>query len=396
METLTQNVRLLSQAQILKDWNLQVNDNLWDQNMQLTIRSTLKSLIEQTALEDLELFRQSQPHTLYRNGYYPRNLVTTFGSIEQIQVPRLRSGAYESRVFARYQRFQPRVENFLLNAFLAGISTRNVGDVVSSLLNTSVSATKISRIARRLDHHLAAYHARPLLDEYQYLICDGITMKVKYNSRYHKRLVLVVYGITLFGKREIIGFKQAKGESQNAWESLLHNFYNRGLFGNHLKLIAMDGSAGLKAAAELVYPHVPIQRCWAHKLRNVANHCPKKHATACLSDARKIYLAPTLAGARIQFKLWKSAWLSRCPDAVHCLEKDLDDMLPFLSCPKDHQIKVRTTNAIERAFREVRRRTRVITCFSNLASSERIIFAIFCKLNNHWKKKPLPGFTQFI
>jgi len=253
MENLTQNIRLLSKAQILKDWNLQVNDNLWDKNMQLTIRDTLKSLIEQTALEDLELFRQSQPHTLYRNGYYPRNLVTTFGAIDRIQVPRLRYSSYDSRVFERYQRFQPQVENFLLNAFLSGVSTRNVGGVVSSLLNTSVSATKISRITRKLDYHLNTYHSRPLLDEYQYLICDGITMKVKYNGRYHKRLVLVVYGITLFGKREIIGFKQAKGESQNAWESLLHNFYNRGLCGNHLKLIVMDGSAGLKAAVQMQF-----------------------------------------------------------------------------------------------------------------------------------------------
>jgi putative transposase len=396
MESLTYGVKLLSQAQILKDWNLQVNDNLWDKNMQLTIRNALKSLIEQTALEDLEIYRQSQPLTLYRNGYYPRNLITNFGSIEQIQVPRLRSGAYESRVFERYQRFQPRVENFLLNAFLSGISTRNVGGVVSSLLDTSVSATKISRIARKLDHHLAAYHTRTLIDEYQYLICDGITMKVKYNGRYHKRLVLVIYGITLFGRREIIDFKQAKGESQNAWEALLNGLYNRGLLGKNLKLIVMDGSAGLKAAAELVYPHVPIQRCWAHKLRNVANCCLKKYETACITDARKIYLADTPAQARIQFKLWKSAWRNRCPKAVQCFEKDLDDMLPFLSCPKDHQIKVRTTNAIERSFREVRRRTRVISCFSNLKSSERIIFAIFCKLNNNWKKKSLPGFTQFI
>src|SRR3989338_3088187 len=108
-----------------------------------------------------------------------------------------------------------------------------------------------------------------------------------------------------------------------------------------------------------------------------------------------IYQAPNRLKAHAEFKAWKKAWQKTAPEAVHCLEKDLEEMLGFLDCPKSHQIKIRTTNAIERAFREVRRRTRVFSCFSNIASSERIIYAIFTHLNNNWKNKPLKQFTQF-
>ncbi len=175
----------------------------------------------------------------------------------------------------------------------------------------------------------------------------------------------------------------------------MNSLYTRGLKGEHLKLIAMDGSSGLKAAAELIYPHAQIQRCWAHKLRNVANCCKKRYEEELISNARKIYQSASRLKAIAEFKAWKKEWQRIAPKAVHCLEKDLEEMLSFLDCPKSHQIKIRTTNAIERAFREVRRRTRVFSCFSNTASSERIIFAIFTHLNNNWKDKPLKQFTQF-
>jgi len=208
--------------------------------------------------------------------------------------------------------------------------------------------------------------------------------------------MLVAYGITMFGKRELIDFKHAKGESKEAWECFLQTLFLRGFEGKHLKLIAMDGSAGLKAACELIYPRAKIQRCWAHKLRNVSNYCKAKYEKDCIADARTIYLAQDKGEARKRFKEWKSAWKKTCPDAIHCLEKDLENLLPFLDCPKPHQIKIRTTNVIERSFREVRRRTKVFSCFTNVESTERIIFAIFSYLNDGWKEKPLKRFTQFI
>jgi transposase-like protein len=262
-------------------------------------------------------------------------------------------------------------------------------------LDVKVSASAVSRITRRLDSKVRQFHKAPILDEYQYLILDGITLKIRYGAKYHRRKVLVAYGITVFGQRKLIGFVQAKGESQDAWEGLLNSLRDRGLLGEHLLMIVMDGSAGLKAASQMVYPHAKIQRCWAHKLRNVASYSRKKYQEELIAAAQRIYLSQNRSRAVGEFKSWKKAWQRTCPAAVHCLEKDLEELLNFLDCPKSHQIKVRTTNAIERAFREVRRRTRVFTCFSNRDSCERIIYAIFTHLNNNWTGKPLKQFTQF-
>lgn len=394
MKTL-ENVRLLRQGQILKEWWTEVKENFWETDAKERVKELLKSLMEQTLIEDLQLQRRDMPEPAYRNGYYPRSLVTQFGLIEDLQVPRFRQGRVSNRVFSRYQRHQNRVENLIQDVFLAGISTRRVGEVLGQLLDTKISSTKVSRVCQRLDIQVSAYHQRPLIDEYQYLILDGITLKVRYNGKYHRRKILAAYGITVFGRRELIGFRQAKGESQAAWETFLSHLFRRGFEGKHLKLIAMDGSAGLKAACELIYPEAKIQRCWVHKLRNVSNYCKAKHEEACVKEAKKIYLAENRREAMKQFKSWEQAWQKLCPKAVHCLEKDLEELLAFFDCPKSHRIKVRTTNVIERTFREARRRIRVFSCFSNVKSSERILFAIFDYLNRRWKAKPLKQFTQF-
>ena len=396
METTLENVRLLRRSQVLKEWRQEVNDDFWSAEAQQEVKRLMKSFLEHTLEQDLELQRERATGSLHRNGYYPRSLHTQFGLMQDLQVPRLRDATFKTRVFERYQRFQPQVENLIMNTFLRGVSTRKIGGLFETLLDTKVSATKVSNVCKKLNAQVRKYHQRPLLDEYQYLILDGISLKIRIHGKYVNRRFLVAYGMTMFGKRELIDFKPARGESKEAWESFLQNLFLRGFEGKHLELIAMDGSAGLKAACELIYPRARIQRCWAHKLRNVSNYSKAKYEKACIADARKIYLAQNKIEAIKRFKEWKAAWRNTCPDAVHCLEKDLEDLLPFLDCPKTHQIKIRTTNVIERSFREVRRRTKIFSCFTNLESTERIIFAIFSYLNDAWKVKPLKQFTQFI
>jgi len=391
--------KLLPQSQILKDWWLEVKENFWQENAKQKVKMLLKELMESTMAEEMTQELKRAPYhrkaSVYRHGYYSRSLVTQFGLVQDIRVPRARGAEFKTRVFKKYRRHQDLVLDLVEGIFLAGVSTRRVGDAVSKLLDTKVSHGTVSNITKRLDDKVQAFHKAPILDEYQYLILDGISLKIRWGAKYHTRRILVAYGITIFGQRHLIDFRQAKGESQNAWESLLYSLYERGLKGENLKLIAMDGSAGLKAAAELVYPNAKIQRCWAHKLRNVSNYCKKAYEEDLIDQARAIYQASSRTRAIAEFKAWKRAWAGTAPNAVHCLEKDLEELLNFLDCPKSHQIKIRTTNAIERAFREVRRRTRVFSCFSNLASSERIIFAIFTHLNNNWQGKPLKQFTQF-
>ena len=395
-------VGLLPQDTILQDWWAEVKDNFWEIDAKRRVKELVKDLMESTMIHEIVKktgvgYYKNAPQERqdYRNGYYERSLVTQFGIIQGIKTPRTRRGGFKTKVFRRYKRYQEIVEDLIEGIFLAGVSTRRVGEAVSKLLDTKVSHGTVSNITRRLDKKVGEFHREAIIDEYQYLICDGITIKVRYNGRYHNRKVLVIYGITLFGQRKLLAFMQAKGESQDAWEAIIHSVYNRGLKGENLKMIIQDGSAGLRAALRIVYPHAAIQRCWVHKMRNVSNYLKRVYHDDCIKGARRIYKAKAKHLAMAEFKNWKRAWAKKAPNAVHCIEKDLDELLNFFDCSKNHWIKVRTTNAIERSFKEVRRRTRVFSCFSNLQSTERIIYAIFVYLNNRWEERPIKHFTQF-
>jgi len=394
-------VKLLPQSKILQEWWQEVKDNFWEDDAKREVKKLVKELMESTMKEELSVYlgrgeyERSSNTPSYRNGYYKRSLVTQFGTIDEIKVPTLRNASFNTKVFKRYKRHQDIVEDLIEDIFIAGVSTRRVGAAISKLLDVKISHGTVSNITRRLDRKVKEFHKRPLIDEYQYLLLDGITLKIRYNGKYHNRKVLSAYGITLFGQRRLLAFMQSQGESSNAWEGLLNSLYNRGLKGNNLKLITIDGAGGLHSAIEVIYPNILIQRCWAHKLRNVSNYLKKRYQDDCIEDARGIYKAKNKHLALAEFKNWKKMWVKKVPKAVHCLEKDLEELLNHFDCPEKHRIRIRTTNVIERSFKEVRRRTRVFSCFSNRQSCDRIIYAIFTHLNNQWENKPIKEFTEF-
>jgi putative transposase len=330
----------------------------------------------------------------YRNGYRERSLLTEYGLIEYLRIPRDREGYYQPSLLRAYGRRQAEVNRLVREAFLAGISTRRVGEVLEPVLGDRPSPQTVSRIVSSLRREVERYHRRPVTDGYCYLFLDGITLTVKSVTGARKRLVLCAYGITPDGKRELISFRQAIAESELQWEAFLRNLYDRGLEGKNLQLIVTDGCAGLHRALSTVYPYTPKQRCWAHKLRNIAAKLPRKIQEDCLYGAKRVYLAETEREARARFRDWATLWRQVAPRAVACLEEDLEELLTFLSCPKDHWRKVRTTNVIERAFREVRRRTRPMSCFQNSASVDRIIYGVVSHLNRNWEEKPLREFTH--
>ncbi len=168
------------------------------------------------------------------------------------------------------------------------------------------------------------FHSRRIKDEYEYLILDGIYLNQKSPVWKKRRCVLVAYGMKLDGKRELIDFQVApQGESQNAWERFLNRLYHRGLEGKNLRLVVIDGNKGLSNALSLIYPSALIQRCWAHKLRNVANKCPKKLQEVCIQGTREIYKAESLSRAREAYKKWAEVWRPIVPEAVKCLEENL-------------------------------------------------------------------------
>ena len=154
------------------------------------------------------------------------------------------------------------------------------------------------------------------------------------------------------------------------------NLYRRGLKGDFLNLVTIDGNRALALAINTVYPYVYIQKCWVHKLRNIASKLPKSAHSSCLFDAKKIYMADSKRAGTSIYREWVARYSDIYPKPVKCLSKDIESMLCFFDYPKDVWKKIRTTNAIERSFREVRRRTRPMTCFENDKSCSRIIYGI--------------------
>ena len=368
------------------------------------LKDTMQICMDQEMIEYTQTlkYQRTENRLDYRNGYYSRRLETELGPIDSLSVPRSRLGLFRSKVFQYYQRRQRAVNETICNVFLAGVSTRDVSLSLKPLLETAFSASCVSRVTKSLDAKVKEFHKRRLLDEYQFLFLDGITLSVKASLKAVKKLVLVAYGITIFGKKELISFRIASSESQNSWEAFLNDLYNRGLKGDNLKLIVTDGAKGLHAALDIVYAYTKRQHCWVHKLRNVAKYLRKSNEEEVLAEAKQIYKAKTKREAVHVFRLWKKHWYRMYPKATNCIEKDLDELLNFLEIPLPEKHKalirkrIRTTNVIERAFREVRRRTRPMSCFTNQDSVNRIIYAILTRLNNKWKDKPLVEFTQFI
>lgn len=341
--------------------------------------------------------KHSDQRTGYRNGYRPKGLFTSFGFMN-LSVPRVRSGSLTFPSLKAYQRRTNDVDAMILKMFLAGVSTRRVEEVLEPLLGPhAVSASTVSSVTRRLNEQVNKYHARTFDDDYIYLFIDGVYFNVKNPVWKKRRCVLVVYGITSNGTRELIDFELAPhGESEMAWQTFLWRLYYRGLKGTQLRLVVRDGNKGLKNALATVFPCVPQQPCWAHKLRNVANKVPGKLQELCMNQARDIYTAPDYKTALKKFRSWAKTWIPIAPGAVACLNEDIFDLLNFFKEPKPMWIKLRTTNVIERCFREVRRRTRPMSCFNNHDSIQRIIFAIFYRQNKLWENKPLKQITHKI
>lgn len=393
-------VRDLTELRLEDLWReVKEGDDWWGDIKRETLKATkrlLESAMEEELLECLRAgrYRRTELRHGYRNGHRKRNYLTEIGLIENLRVPRDREGSYTPGVIEQYTRRQKRVNGLIREMFLAGVSTRRVGEVLEPILGVAPSPQTVSRVTRELDAEVRCFHNRMLADSYSYLILDGITLKVKGVTGVKKRLVLCAYGILLGGKREMISFRQAHAESEAQWEAFLRDLYDRGLHGKQLRLAVTDGSQGLHRALDTVYPYVSRQRCWVHKLRNVAAKLPRKVQESCLKGAKLIYQAGNKREAIGRFREWSKEWRCSQPRAVKCIEEDLEELLNFLACPQAHWRKVRTTNSIERAFREVRRRTRPMSCFQNSASVDRIIYGVISHLNASWEVKPLKEFTH--
>jgi len=392
--------KALTDRSVAERWQEVKGAEQWWDDLHDTMRGTMKRLLEDSLecemLEQIQAaaYQRNPDRVDYRNGYRFRSLQTRLGVILNLRVPRSRDGTYQSLILPRFGRHEGSVEDVICDAFLGGLSTRRVGDVLEPLLGEPVSASTVSRITKSLDAEVRRYHNRPLPTDIVYFFLDGIVLKVKGVAKVQRKVILAAYGITSKGERVLLDFQVATSESSLQWEGFLNNLYRRGITEKTLRLIITDGGRGLHDALQVVYGSVKRQRCWVHKLRNFMGKLPKRYQVECLGQLRLVYMAESKDSASNRYRIWSEKWRALVPKAVECVENDSNELLNFLNEPLVLASKLRTTNAIERSFREVRRRTRPMSCFNNDDSCERIIFAVFNHQNRKWKDRYLPEFTH--
>jgi putative transposase len=329
----------------------------------------------------------------YRNGYYERDFVTRFGTI-RLRIARTREKSFLPVGLRRFQRRAEEVSMLIREAFLRGISTRQVGRVVAVLTGEVVSAQTVSKLTRDLDEAVRQFHQARLSDDYAYLFLDGVSLRVRRPGGRKRVQMLVAYGVRRDGTRHLLAFLRSQGESQTDWEGLLGDLYRRGLEGKHLGLIVTDGCPGLAAAIPTVYPRARHQRCWVHKMRNILEKARKRDYDEMKAGAQAIYLAESRIRAEAAFRAFRSRWRREYGSVVRQLQRDLPELLSYFAFPRHLWRKLRTTNVIERCFVEVRRRTRPMVCFVNVESVDRIIYSIFQRFNLEWKTRTLSLITQ--
>jgi transposase-like protein len=353
---------------------------LYERLLNLVIAEEFKSYIGARRYERVES-RQG-----WRNGSRPRQLLTRLGRVD-LAIPRIREENYQPSWLERYRRLETKLEAGLKTMFIQGVSTAKVGNVLEVLCGERVSKSTVSKLALSLEEEVRAYQQRRLEDDFVFLYLDGLSVKIRKELKADRWQLLVAYGIRADGSRELIGFQKYPSESTMCWQTFLENLKMRGLKGHALRLIILDGSKGLWQAVQTVYPEVETQLCWVHKLRNVANACPDRHRPACLKEAAQIMNASSARTAANRFRVWRQKWQAFAPKAVNCLERDFDKLLAIFAFPTAIRQIIRSTNVIERAFREVRRRQRPMGYFTNNASCQRIIYAIFAHLNAKWEQR---------
>jgi putative transposase len=376
-----QVIRSLPQAyQIIKEMHLYGDE---ESDYRGLARESLGKILEDQMRDRIDrhleemAFRDEEDR---RNGYFSRHLLTELGDV-LLKVPRTRTMSGIG-VIKAYSRRAVQVDRMILSCFVLGLSTRKVSQSLMPVLGEAVSATTVSRVSRILDAAVSGFHRRPIRRPYRFLFLDGVVLKRKTGIGSVKRVVLVALGMTKDGKKEIIDFTIAHGESQAAWDAFLSDLYGRGLRAESMELIVTDGGKGLLAALPFVYPGIPIQRCWAHKTRNVLNCIRKGDQEAAKKDLAAISNATGIRQAQAALRRFAEKWEDLYPRALASLRECEEELLAFFSV-KDPALwkKIRTTNLIERRFRELRRRTRPMGVFSDRTSMERILYAIFAHEN---------------
>jgi len=322
----------------------------------------------------------------YRNGHRERQVSCGAGEIE-VAMPRVSDTqeSFHSILLGAWQRRSRLLEETIPLLYVEGLSTRDFKRALSPLWGKSgLSRSSISRANKALKETFNNWRHRDLsLEEIIYLFLDGIYLGVRGNSR-QKEAVLVAHGINREGKRVVLHLSLGVREGTESWKGVLNDLVERGL--KTPRLIITDGNPGLLKAINDIWPEVPRQRCAVHRIRNVLARVPKKRQDEVRKALHRIFYAACLDDARDEARQFLSHYQRELPSAAETLAKHLEECLTFYRFPERHWKHIRTSNVIERAFKEVKRRTRVIGRFPNETSALVMVFSILNEERLEWQK----------
>jgi putative transposase len=342
--------------------------------------SAVQVLIEHVMREELEQcigasWGECTPSRRgYRNGSYTRDLVTPTGRIEDLKVPRDREGQFHSQVFERYNWYEPEVAEALTQMFVNGVSTHKVGEIAATLTGVAPSASAVSRLNQTLTEQYEAWRERPLLTHYRIIYLDGIHFTVRHGAKTDATMILTALGVDLEGSREVLAFRACAEEDKDGWSCLLQDLRNRGM--SEIDLIVTDGHDGLLAAVSSLFPVTPRQRCLVHKQRNVMNAIPKREQQEVAAELAGIWKQDNKENALLNLAAFKAKYQKRYPEAIRSLCEDEEHLLTFYAFPQVMHRYIRSTNAIESLFSNVRHRTDQIDAFTTETSCLTIVWAV--------------------
>jgi putative transposase len=349
------------------------------------VKAVLEEVLEEEMTQHLKAgYRELTPTRRgERNGRYFRNLVTPAGKIERLEVPRDREGEFVTEVFERYKRMTADVEEAVLEMYLSGISVRKIAGVTDALSKVRVGKDAVSRIATRLQEQQKEWRERSLEEKaYPYLYLDATYLKVRWGARVTTMALLVAVGVDEEGFREILAVEVAGTEKGVAYASLLRGLIDRGLKG--VRLVVSDDHEGIKAAVAGELAGVEWQRCVVHFERNVLSSVPTSEMSEVAEDLKAIFKVRREKSARALAEEFVELYGKRFPKAVAVFEAGIGDALTYLSFPGSHHPRLRTTNMLERLFKEVKRRTRVVGVFPNETSASTLATEIALRSSEEW------------
>jgi putative transposase len=364
-----------------------------DDVVRQAVESVFQALIdaEATARIGAAPHERTPARVTQRNGYRDRVLATTAGDVE-LRIPKLRAGSFFPSLLERRRRIDQALFAVVMEAYVHGVSTRKVDDLVAALgADSGISKSEVSRVCADLDVEVAAFRDRSLAEqEFPYLFVDATYGKARIGgdrrgrgSRVTAQAIVVATGVSADGRREVLGFDVGDSESGAFWTQFLRGLKARGLRG--VQLVISDAHTGLKAAVGSVLLGASWQRCRVHFLRNVLATVPKGSADMVAAAVRTIFAQPDAASVRSQLDVIAGMLGRQFPKVEQMLRDSAEDITAFATFPAAHWKKIWSTNPLERVNKEIKRRTDVVGVFPNPAAMLRLAGAVLAEINDEWQ-----------